>query len=166
MVLKLIQERFKDSIVDTHEFRGDLAVVVKREDLLNICEFLRHTKGLEFNMLVDICGVDYLDRDPRFDVVYHLYSIRNRRRVRLKVRLPEDDPRVDSVYGVWKGANWFEREAYDMYGIIFMGHPFLRRILMHDDFVGHPLRKDYPMTRRQRLSKPTRFAEESGDAGR
>jgi NADH-quinone oxidoreductase subunit C/D len=117
---------------------------VERGTLLPLARFLKADPRLDFSLLADVCGVDWLERRaPRFEVVYHLYSIAKGHRLRLKVPVAEEDAVVPSVYGVWKAADWFEREAFDMFGIRFEGHPNLRRILCHPSFVGHPLRKDY-----------------------
>ena len=116
--------------------------------------FLRDTSGLEFDMLSDLTCVDYLGETPRFEMVYHLYSVARNHRVRVKSRLPEADPRIDSCIPVWAGANWLEREVWDLYGIRFNGHPDLRRLLLYEEFEGHPLRKDYPKEKRQPLVGP------------
>lgn len=140
-----IATRFPDAIVSQHAWRGDDTVVVKREYLVEICRFLRDDPEMDFKMPIDVCGVDYLGyKTPRFEAVYHLYSVTKRQRIRLKVEVPEDDCVVPSVTSIWRGVDWFEREAWDMIGIRFEGHPELRRILMNEEFVGHPLRKDYP----------------------
>lgn len=138
-----IKKKFGDSVVDTHSFRGDETVVVKKESIKEICTFLRDDKELNFDYLLDVCGVDYLPREPRFEVVYHLHSIAKKHRLRVKVRLA-DAEKIASVVDIWKTADWVERETYDMYGIEFEGHPDLKRIYMDDDWVGYPLRKDYP----------------------
>src|SRR5439155_8483808 len=111
--------------------------------------YLRNTHYLA--ILMDLTAVDYLGRDPRFEVVYHLYSPARRHRVRLKVELDGELPEIDSVADLWASANWYEREAWDLYGIKFRGHPDLRRVLLYEEFVGHPLRKDYPKEKRQPL---------------
>ena len=98
---------------------------------------------------MDLTGVDYLGEEPRFEVVYHLYSLGKKHRVRIKVRLHEDDPVIDTAVRVWPGIDWYEREAWDMYGIVFRDHPNLKRILMYEGFEGHALRKDYPKAKRQ-----------------
>lgn len=143
-VVEAILDRFPDAVVSTHALHGDDTVVLRREYLLEVCRFLKDDPEMDFKMPVDVCGVDYLGRTPRFEVVYHLLSLTKRQRVRLKVQLEESDLEVPSVISVWKGVDWFEREAWDMYGIRFAGHPDLRRILMYEEFEGHPLRKDYP----------------------
>lgn len=141
-----IKERFTDDIINIKEFRGQFSVTLNKERILDMCRYLHDDPDLYFDYLVDICGVDYLDKkDKRFEVVYHLYSIRHRHRLRLKAEVSEGDPSIDSVMPVWIGANWHEREAFDMFGIVFKGHPDLRRILMPEDWNGYPLRKDYPV---------------------
>lgn len=154
-VLSQLQSRFGKSIIETTNFRGDDTALVNRTDILAICEWLESAPGMEFNMVMDICGVDYPDRgDERFEVVYHLYSTKQAHRIRLKVRVPESDPFVDSVVKVWVGANWFEREAFDLFGIKFRGHPNLKRLLTFEEFEGHPLRKDFPVNKRPKIPTP------------
>ncbi len=144
-VLEALQARFRDAVASTHSWRGDDTAVIKREYLVDVCRFLKEDPAMAFDMPIDVCGVDYLGRkEPRFEVVYHLYSVTERHRVRLKVEVDEDDCWVPSVTGVWRGVNWFEREAWDMLGIRFEGHPKHLRVLMYEEFEGHPLRKDYP----------------------
>ena len=129
-----------------------------------ICRFLRSDPQMSFDMLIDLCGVDYPDRLPRMEVVLHLYSIVKGHRIRLKARVGDADMKnaeIDSVTEIWPGANWFERETYDMNGVTFRGHPDLRRILMYPEFVGHPLLKDYPAQKTQPLI-PYRTEEEAG----
>ncbi|MBZ0089176.1 MAG: NADH-quinone oxidoreductase subunit D [Thermoanaerobaculia bacterium] len=127
--------------------------VVRREVLLDLCRELRDGPATRFDMLLDLCGVDYPDRDQRFEAVYHLYSVPRGERLRLKVSVSESDPRIPSVVPVWRAADWFEREAYDLFGLVFEGHPNLRRILTHDGFQGHALRKDYDPARRWILTE-------------
>jgi len=154
VTLKKLKEKFSDSIVDTHSFRGDETATVKKEKIVDICKFLRDDNELLYNFMMDITAVDYYGREPRFEVVYHLYSLKYNMRVRIKVPVPESDCTTDSIIPVWIGADWFEREAYDLYGIIFKGHPNLKRILLYEEFEGHPLRKDYPVRGRQPLIGP------------
>jgi NADH-quinone oxidoreductase subunit C len=123
----------------------DLTLYVPAERLVEICTFLRDDPDLRFAMLSWIGGVDWLPREPRFEVVYHLLSIEHASRAVLKVRVPESEARVPTVAGVWPTANWHERETYDFYGIVFDGHPDLTRILLPDDWEGWPLRKDSPL---------------------
>jgi len=141
-VVKL-QERFADSVVESREFRGETTVVVKKEKILEVLKCLKEELG--YNFLTDVTAVDYLGQDPRFMVVYHLYSIPNKERIRIKAPVAESDCAIDSACALWKTADWLEREVYDLMGIQFVNHPNLVRIMMTDDWVGHPLRKDYPL---------------------
>ena len=152
-ILTLIQDKFPEALISHHDFRGDTTFVMQREVLHQALEYLRQDPALDFDFLVDVCGVDNqdLNQDPRFEVVYHLSSSRFHHRLRLRFPVPEADPIVPTVTDIWVGANWFEREVYDMFGIKFLNHPNLRRILTHEDFGGHPLRKDYPVNRRPSL---------------
>jgi NADH-quinone oxidoreductase subunit C len=150
---KLI-EKFGDAVLETSNFRGDETCVVGRENLVEVCRFLKDDKKLKFEMLTDLCGADYKGRECRFEVVYHLYSVDFGKRIRIKVRLNENDAVVPSVSGIWKAANWFEREAFDLFGIRFEGHPNLKRLLTFEGFEGHALRKDYPKNKRQRIPTP------------
>ena len=124
---------------------GELTLVVAPGDIVRVLTALRDDEQCLFEVLIDICGVDYPEREKRFEVVYHLLSPRRNQRLRIKCETDEDTP-VPSAVGVFPAANWFEREAYDMYGILFSGHPDLRRILTDYGFQGHPLRKDFPLT--------------------
>jgi len=144
--VEAIREAFPDAVQDVVEFRGDTTIYVDPPQIAQVAEFLRDGDGLKYDFMVNLAGVDYLPESPRFAVVYHLYTMLYNRRLRLKVRVPDDDqPSVPSVTPVWPTANWQEREAYDMFGIVFEGHPDLRRLLMPKDWDGHPLRKDYPL---------------------
>jgi NADH-quinone oxidoreductase subunit C len=134
-----------DAIQDVIEFRGELTIVVDSEKIADICLFFRDTEGLDYNFLADITAVDYYPKTPRFAVCYHLYSMQYGRSLRVKTYLPEEAPHLASIDGIWPAANFQEREAYDMFGIVFDGHPNLRRILMPEDWEGHPQRKDYPL---------------------
>lgn len=154
VTLKKLTERFPDSILQTHSHRGDDTALVKKADIVDLCTFLRDDDALLYNFMMDLTAVDYLGKDPRFEVVYHLYSLKYNRRVRIKAGVSESECSIHSVVPVWMGANWFEREVYDLYGITFNGHPELRRILLYEGFEGHPLRKDYPLKKRQPLIGP------------
>jgi NADH-quinone oxidoreductase subunit C len=134
-----------NSIGEVIEFRGETTVVVPRNVLREVAERCRSDKDLQFNLLSDATCVDRYPLEPRFELNYHLVSIPRSDRLRLQVRLSAADPVVDSLVPVWPGANWLEREIFDLMGIRFNGHPDLRRILMPDDWEGHPLRKDYPV---------------------
>lgn len=126
-------------------------VMVERENIVEVCRFLREHDELDYDLMRDVTCVDYIHEEPRFEVVYHLYSIYHGHEIRLKVRLDENDPRIDTITDIWIGANWYEREVYDFFGIEFNNHPDLRRILMYPEFVGYPLRKDYPVEKEQPL---------------
>jgi len=150
--IRYLREKFGAAILDAHAFRGDETVVVGPERLIELARFLKDDGATAFDFLVDITAVDYLGKkQPRFEVVYHLLSLRSRARFRVKVPLPEEKPEVDSLTPLWKAANWLEREVWDMFGIRFRGHPDLRRILLYEEFRGYPLRKDYPVNQRQPL---------------
>ncbi len=140
-----VKNKFPQSILDASTFRGEITLHLRAEDILPICRFLHDDPELSFDYLTDLCGVDNSPHEPRFQVVYHLCAMKTRRRLRLKVSLPGSAPRLSSVFSVWKGADWLEREAFDMFGITFLEHPDLRRILLTPDWEGYPLRKDYPL---------------------
>lgn len=143
-IAQKIQSRCPDHLIEAGESFGELSVQIRREGVLEVCRLLRQDPDLEFDHLTDICSIDYPEDEERFEVIYHLFSVRNRRRIRIKARVPEEDCSIDSVTGIWQGANFLEREVYDMMGIRFNNHPDLRRILLTDDFDGFPLRKDFP----------------------
>ena len=131
-------------VADVNDAHGEVTVVVPRESIVDVCWVLKTQHG--FDMLADLCGADRgPEEDPRFEVNYHVFSTKHYNRLRLKVLLSEVDPNVTTVTTVWKTANWHERETYDLFGVIFDGHPDLRRILLPSDFDGHALRKDYPL---------------------
>jgi NADH-quinone oxidoreductase subunit C len=125
--------------------RDEMTIYVDRANLREACAILRDDPGCDFNYLSDITCVDWYPAEPRFEVIYHLLSIPKKERIRLKVRLDSASPVVESLTPLWPGANYFEREAFDLFGIRFTGHPYLRRLLMPEDWEGHPLRKDYPV---------------------
>ena len=143
---------FGDRVVATSTHCDEASVIIGRDDALAIFRALRDTPEFGFAMLTDITAVDYLGQTPRFAVVYHLYSLAQNHRLRVKIRIAEDDAWVHSLVELWKGANWLERECWDMFGIRFVGHPDPRRILMYEEFVGHALRRDYPVDKRQPLT--------------
>ena len=124
---------------------GELTLVVRAEQIVSVLTFLRDDPRCKFTTLVDLCGADYPQRPKRFDVVYHLLSMHLNQRIRIKLETDEETP-VPSIAGVWPCADWFEREAFDMYGILFSGHPDLRRILTDYGFQGYPLRKEFPLS--------------------
>ena len=142
-----VRQKFPQAIVETVEYRDEQTIVLKPEELVAVCSYLQ--KDLQYNFLSSVTAVDWPERIPRFDVVYHLLSIPHQCVLRLKVRVGqrrEEHPAVPTVVGVWPSANWYEREVYDLFGITFTGHPDLRRILMPMDWTTYPLRKDYPLT--------------------
>jgi NADH dehydrogenase I D subunit len=140
-----LKAQFPEAVLEEKEFRGETTIELKADDLVDVCRFLRDDPRLKYEMLTYVTGVDYsaMGLNPRFAAVYDLYSLEHRRRLRLKVPLTDTPPTVPSVTSIWAGANWHERETYDLMGIVFEGHPDLRRIMMPDDWQGHPLRKDY-----------------------
>lgn len=146
---QLFQDKFQAVIKEARCEEGHLILEVNPGDLVAVLQFAKSNPLCPFDLLLDICGVDYLPENPRFAVVYHLYSLVHNERLRLKVRVEAKNPVVASVINLWPAADWFEREVFDMYGICFDGHPNLKRLLMWEEFEGHPLRKDYPIARRQ-----------------
>jgi NADH-quinone oxidoreductase subunit C len=154
---RLIEER-GDAVLATHAQHGDATAQVDASRVVEVLRHLRDAPGLDFDMLMDLTAVDHLGRadhdGPRFEVVYHLFSSRHLHRVRVKAGVPEQPCQIDSVVELWPAANWLEREVWDLYGIRFRNHPDLRRILLYEEFDGHPLRKDYPKERRQPLVGP------------
>jgi len=145
-IAEKIKEKFPDQVVDVAEFRDQVSVIVKRDQIVAMLRYLHDDPLLSYDHLQDLTAVDYLNKkDVRFEVVYTLYSIRFRHNIRIRAQVPDNDPKISSVVPIWAGANWHERECFDMFGIVFAGHPDLRRILMPEDWEGHPLRKDYPL---------------------
>ena len=159
--LEKVQEKFAAQIIETHSFRGDETVLIRPDALIPVAKFLKDTPELDFNFLMDLTAVDYLfyaggriQKEFRFEVVYHFFSLKHNKRIRLKVPVDEKNPEMDSLSGLWASANWYEREVWDMFGIRFKGHPNLKRILMYEEFKGHALRKDYAFNKRQPLIGP------------
>jgi NADH-quinone oxidoreductase subunit C len=141
-----VRERVPSAYIGATLFRGDLSIHLKREGLVEICKFLRDDPALDFDYPVHISSVDYMGEKERFEVVHEFFSIKKKHQVRLKTRITEEDCAIDSVTGVWRAANYFEREVYDMMGIKFNNHPDLRRILLPDEYTeGYPLRKNFPI---------------------
>ena len=137
---------WKDSAIQSVKFdRDEMTIYLDRSDIREACALLRDDPSCPFDLLSDVTCVDWYPSEPRFEVVYHLLSIPKKQRVRLKVQLNSSSPSVDSITPVWPGANFFEREVFDLFGVRFAGHPYLRRIMMPEDWEGHPLRKDYPV---------------------
>lgn len=172
-VLARVKARFAESkvILHTHSYKGDDTVVVHADEILAVMDYLKSDPALDFDMLMDVTVVDYWTKKgvrpasaalqpylkasgARYEVVYHLYSVAKNHRIRVKAPLAADKTQINSVTSLWIGADWLEREAWDLYGVVFRGHPDLRRILLYEAFVGHPLRKDYEKTARQPLIGP------------
>ncbi len=152
-----VQRKFGDAVLTTHAEHGDQTVIIRKDAVLEVMRWMRDEPSMLFNFMMDLTAVDYKGIKPpvwRFEVVYHLYSLKHNHRIRVKVPVADDSPSIDSIVSIWKGADWFEREVWDMYGIAFKGHPNLKRILLYEEFEGHPLRKDYPIKKRQPLIGP------------
>ena len=147
-VINELKEKFTDRIKETASDFEDDTVIIERDFLSELIQFLKQ-KPYEYTMLLDITCVDYLGREPRFEIVYHLLSLYAKHRLRIKVPLSEKNLSIESMSSIWKNANWLEREVYDMFGVRFYGHPDLRRLFMYDGFEGFPLRKDYPLRKSQ-----------------
>jgi NADH-quinone oxidoreductase subunit C len=146
LIVSKIQSEMPEAMVSHQERFGELTLLARREKIGAFLRFLHDAPELAFDHITDITAVDFPNEEPRFEVVYQLYSIRNNHRVRVKARVPEDDCTIDSATSIWKGANFLEREVYDMMGVVFNHHPDLRRILMTEDYdEGYPLRKDFPV---------------------
>jgi NADH-quinone oxidoreductase subunit C len=145
-LLDELQKKFPGAISEAVIFRNMPSLTVAKESLIAMCECLKSPEGGEYSLLTDHTAVDYPKREKRFDLIYHLYSFKKNDRLRLKV-MAGDNEKVPSVTGVWPTANWLEREAYDLFGVLYEGHPDLKRILMPDGWTGHPLRKDYDILR-------------------
>lgn len=144
-VVQKLKSRFGEELFEVQEFRGELTVVVPKDRIVEVCLFLKEDPDLHFDLLADLCGIDMYTPVKRFGVIYNLYSLRNKYRIRLKTFTEEEDPKVPTVSTVWGTANWHERETFDMFGIVFEGHPDLRRMYMPEDFEHYPLRKDFPL---------------------
>ena len=150
-LVERLQNRFGDTLSNCVVAHNEVTIEIPRDQLLEVAKALRDDSGLHFEQLIDLCGLDYSEygdgawQGARFAVVYHLLSVKNNLRLRLRVFTDDNDPRVASVVDIWNVANWFEREAFDLFGILFDGHPDLRRILTDYGFIGHPFRKDFPL---------------------
>jgi NADH-quinone oxidoreductase subunit C len=155
MLIETLRQRFGADILAADDAHRDRSIVVGRDRAPEVLRVLRDDPEFAFEFLIDLTAVDWPDRDPRFEVVYQLKSMSRGHRLRVKVRVPANDPWAHSALPWWKSADWLERECFDMFGIEFRGHPDLRRILMYDEFRGHPLRKDYPAAKRQPLVPET-----------
>jgi len=152
-----LKDQWPEAVSEIHDARGDETVIIQGESLWEIARFLKRDPEFDMNMLMDLTAVDGLEMQwqPRFEMVYHFYSLFKNHRLRVKIKVDEKNPVVPSLTSFWSIANWFEREVWDMFGIRFEGHPNMKRILMYEEFSGHPLRKDYPVNKRQPLIGPT-----------
>ncbi|HLA26839.1 MAG TPA: NADH-quinone oxidoreductase subunit C [Syntrophales bacterium] len=140
----LLKEKFPEAILSIEEFRRETSITVDRGRIRDVMAFLKESENLFYDLLLDLAGVDFEGTSPRFMIAYLLHSTKFNKKLRIKTMVAEGVP-MDTVSDIWKSANWMEREVYDMFGIKFNNHPDLRRILLTDDFVGHPLRKDFPV---------------------
>ena len=146
LLVAALQREHPEWIASVVEALNEVTAIVPRENIVAVCTFLKSSPDAKFDFLADLCGSDRgQEEEPRFEVNYHLFSTRHHHRLRLKVLLNEDDPHVQTVTGIWRTANWHERETFDLLGVIFDGHPDLRRILLPEDWQGHALRKDFPL---------------------
>jgi len=143
LAVEKLKEKFPNSISEVSTFRGEVTVTVSKGEIFEICKFLHSDPDFQYHLLTDLCGLDFFPETPRFGVAYLLCSLKNNHRLRLKTRVEERES-IPSVESIWKVANWYEREVYDLFGIRFENHPDLRRILLWDGYEGYPLRKDYP----------------------
>jgi len=143
--VRVLLEWKREAIQSAKFDRGEISVTLDRAFIRPACETLKSAPETQFNFLSDLTCVDWYPSEPRFEVIYHLFSIPRKERLRLKVRLPADDASVESLTSLWPGADLFEREVFDLFGVRFLGHPNLRRLMMPEDWQGHPLRKDYPV---------------------
>lgn len=153
-MIEKLRNKFGTAIISSADKNDMPEVIVDRDKILDILLFLKNDSETPFNLFLDVCGVDYSDQKPRFEVVYHLYSLVSKGRIRIRVKLHEEDLKIKTAVSVYPIANWFEREAYEMFGIDFEGHPNLQRLLTWEEFEGHPLRKDYPINKRQPIPEP------------
>jgi NADH-quinone oxidoreductase subunit C len=147
-LLDLLRQKFPREVKEASTDLGDDVVIIEKDSLLPVVKLLRGQPH-EYSLLLDLTCVDYSGQEPRFEMVYHLYSLSRNKRLRIKTRLSEKELRIASLTELWKNANWLEREVFDLFGVNFEGHPDLRRIFMYDGFEGYPLRKDYPLRKRQ-----------------
>lgn len=151
---ELLNDRFAHRITGFDIQFDQLAIIIKPESLLDIVGYLKDEADLKYDFLEDLCGADYPKREERFEMIYHLYSRKNNHRIRIKVLLVGKNPTIDSLTGLFAGANWPERETFDMFGIKFRNHPNMKRILLFEEFNGFPLRKDFPIKGRERGTFP------------
>ena len=156
-VLKRLSAQFGEKLTSVSEPYGLLTIEAVKEDILPILTFLKEDKELQFNYLTDITGIHYPDKEMAIGVIYHLHSLINNKRVRIKVFLDGKNPTIPTATALWNGANWMERETYDFFGVVFEGHPDLRRILNVDDMTVFPMRKEFPLEDPNRVDKKDFF---------
>lgn len=145
LVIQKIKSKLQNSIEEINDFRGDLSITIQKDKIVELAEFLKSDDELHFETCIDVTAIDWATRKNRFTVVYHMYSYKNNFTLRIKANIDEEPPKIETVSHIWKSANWYERETYDMYGIIFLNHPDLRRMYMPEGFEYYPLRKDFPL---------------------
>ena len=145
LIIQKLNDKFKDIKLEVIEYRNELTIIFDKQNIVNVCKFLKDDDDLQFKLCEDVTAIDWAKTKNRFTVVYHIFSLKNNFRLSLKSNVDESDCTIDSVSSVWQTANWEEREVYDMYGIKFNNHPDLRRMYMPEEFEYHPLRKDFPL---------------------
>jgi NADH-quinone oxidoreductase subunit C len=145
LVVQKVKDKFNEAVEEISDFRGDLCFTIKKDQFIHLAKFIREDSDLEFVMCKDVTAIDWATRKKRFTVVYHVYSFKLNFQIRLKVNIDSEPPAIETVTSIWPGANWYERETYDMYGVKFINHPDLRRMYMPEGFEHHPLRKDFPV---------------------
>lgn len=145
LIIQKLNDKFKDIKLEVIEYRNELTIIFDKQNIVNVCKFLKDDNDLQFKLCEDVTAIDWAKTKNRFTVVYHIFSLKNNFRLSLKSNVDESDCNIDSVSSVWQTANWEEREVYDMYGIKFNNHPDLRRMYMPEEFEYHPLRKDFPL---------------------
>ena len=145
LIVEKVKEKFGESVEEISDFRDDLCITIKKDQIVNLGKFLKEDLELQFIMCKDVTAIDWATRKKRFTTVYHIYSLQLNYTLRLKSNIDDDPPTIETVSSVWKSANWYERETWDMYGIKFVNHPDLRRMYMPEGFEYHPLKKDFPV---------------------
>ncbi|MEK6553452.1 MAG: NADH-quinone oxidoreductase subunit C [Bacteroidota bacterium] len=145
LIVEKVKEKFDESVEEISDFRDDLCITIKKDQIVNLGKFLKEDLELQFIMCKDVTAIDWATRKKRFTTVYHIYSFKLNYTLRLKSNIDDDPPTIETVSSVWKSANWYERETWDMYGIKFVNHPDLRRMYMPEGFEYHPLKKDFPV---------------------
>lgn len=153
-IIDKLKEALPEAVLASREGFGDLTLTIEASAIRDVCRWLKNESEAPFNLFIDICGQDRFPKEPRFRVIYHLYAFPANLRLRLEVEVGGGNPEIDSVVPIWQGANWCEREVFDMFGVRFAGHPDLRRLLSPDEYGDHPLRKDFPLAGKFRIESP------------